>query len=162
MLGRSPDVVLDDPFVAPHHLVVEQSPAGRLELADAGSRNGLFRVGTGQPLTRERVDADARYRMGPTEFRIRPSSYSVPPELVERRDGRCSGPLAASVAVLGASASAFLLFWSYVVERTEPAKLVMPALIIVLLLFFRAGRGAWPAGCCSASAGSPRISPLRH
>jgi len=135
------DVVLDDPFVGPHHLVVEQSPAGGLELADAGSRNGLFRAGTKRRVTRERIDPDARYRIGRTEFRIRPSSHTVPAELVDHRDGPWSGPLAASVAVLGASASVFLCFWSEVFERTEPAKLVMPALIGVLLLFVWAG--AW-------------------
>jgi pSer/pThr/pTyr-binding forkhead associated (FHA) protein len=135
------DVVLDDPFAAPHHLVVEQSRAGELELADTGSRNGVFRVGAGQRLTRERVEPDARYRIGRTQLRIRPASHPVEAERVERRERHWSGPLAASVAVLGAGASVFLYFWSEVFEQTEPAKLLAPALVGVLLVLVWAG--AW-------------------
>jgi pSer/pThr/pTyr-binding forkhead associated (FHA) protein len=135
------DVILEDPFVAPHHAVVERSPEGVLELADAGSRNGLFRVGAKQPLAREQIHGDARYRIGHTEIRIRPSSHPVAPELVERRDGRWSGPVVASAAVLGAGACAYFVFWSDVFERSEPAKLLVPALIMVALVLFWAG--AW-------------------
>jgi hypothetical protein len=135
------DVVLDDAFAAPHHLVVEQSRTGELELADTGSRNGVFRVGAGRRLTRERVDPDARYRIGRTQLRIRPASHPVEAERVERRERQWLGPLAASVAVLGAGVSAFLYFWSEVFEQTEPAKLLVPALAGVLIVLVWAG--AW-------------------
>ncbi len=135
------DVVVDDSFVAPHHLVVEQSRTGELELADTGSRNGAFRAGAGPRLTRERVDPDARYRIGRTQLRIRPASHPVEAERVERRERLWSGPLAASVAVLGAGAAAFLYFWSEVFEQTGPAKLLVPALVGVLLVLVWAG--AW-------------------
>jgi hypothetical protein len=117
------------------------SRAGDLELADTGSRNGVFRAGAGQRLTRERVDPDARYRIGRVQFRIRPASHPVEPECVEQRDRRWSGPLTATGAVLGAGAAAFLYFWSEVFEQTEPAKLLVPALVGVLLVLVWAG--AW-------------------
>jgi hypothetical protein len=135
------DVVLDDAFVAPHHVVIEESGAGELELADTGSRNGVFRAGAGQRLGRERVDPNARYRIGRVQFCIRPASHPVEPERVERRERLWSGPLAAAVAVLGAGASAFLYFWSEIFEQTEPAKLLVPALAGVLLVLVWAG--AW-------------------
>ena len=135
------DLILDDPFVAPHHVVVERSAAGDLEIVDAGSTNGLFRVGARDRLIRERIDPAARYRGGRTEFRIRPSSYPVPAELVDRRGSGHSRPAAACVAVVAAAAALLLWGWSETHEPIELAKLAMPPLVLVLGLLVWAG--AW-------------------
>jgi hypothetical protein len=133
-------VILDDPYVAPHHAVVERRPAGELELVDAGSRNGLYRVGASRRLGRERIDPDARYRAGRTEFRIRSSRHTVAPELVERAGGGWE-PAVAALAVLAAAAAVLLYAWSDSHQRIEPAKLAMAPVLVVLALFVWAG--AW-------------------
>lgn len=135
------DVILDDPYVAPYHAAVERSPAGDLELVDAGSRNGLFRVGDRAPLTRDRVDPDARYRVGRTELRIRASSHAVSPELPDH-GGRGWRQAAIPVAAVLASAGMSLLYsWSTTYEQSDLAKLVLPPVLLVLALLLWAG--AW-------------------
>jgi hypothetical protein len=139
--GYDNDVILEDPYVAPRHAVVERSTTGDLEVADAGSRNGLFRAGTRPRLTRERVDTDARYRVGRTELRVRTSSHPVPAELLERGSGRWWQAVTPTVAVVASAGMLFSNDWSATFERADPAKLVLPPVILVLALFLWSG--AW-------------------
>lgn len=135
------DIILDDPCVAAHHVVVQHTPAGELEIVDAGSRNGLFRVGQRQRVACERVDPSALYRAGRTEFRVRASAYRVAEELAERGAGNLREPLLALAAILAVVAALFLDTWSGINERTELATLVKTPVLIVLALFVWAG--AW-------------------
>ena len=132
------DVILEDPYVAAHHAVVERSPAGDLELADAGSRNGLYRAGAKRKLGRERVDPAARYRAGRTQFRIRTAGHSVVPELVDRAGARRDWAVAL-VAMLVAVFAVLLCVWSETHQRTELAKLVAFPVLVVLAIFVWAG-----------------------
>lgn len=134
------DVILDDPYVAPHHAVVERSQDGELELVDAGSVNGLRRAGARQRFARERADPDVRYRAGHTEFRIRPSTHAVPAERVDRTAGPRE-PLVACAALLIAAAAVLLYAWSVTSAPTELAELaIAPVLFVVGILVWA---GAW-------------------
>lgn len=133
------DVIVDDPLVAPHHAVVERTADGGLELADAGSRNGVFRAGASARVARERVDGDARYRIGRTELRIRAAGHPVPAELADDRGERWSSPVVAVVALLVAAAAVLVNEWSDTFERTETAKLVMPAVLAVIAILVWSG-----------------------
>jgi len=134
------DLVLEDPYLAPHHLVVERGPAGELELVDAGSRNGLFRVGARERLTRERVDPEARYRAGKSEFRIRSSAHPVPEERVETSLGRLRAPLTALVSAMAMVAVLLFYAWSETFETTDPMKFVTePAFTVLGLLAWAGG-----------------------
>jgi pSer/pThr/pTyr-binding forkhead associated (FHA) protein len=106
------DLILEDPYVGPYHAVVERTPAGELELVDAGSRNGLFRASSQLRLVREQVDPAARYRAGKTEFRIRSSAHPVVEERIDRPAGALREPLAAALAVLAVVAILFFDAWS--------------------------------------------------
>lgn len=156
------DVILDDPYVAPHHAVLEPSSTGGLELADAGSRNGLYRVGARARLVRERADPDARYRVGRTELRIRASSHVVPAELADH-GGRSWAQTAIPVAAVVASAAMILLqSWSTTYEQADLAKLVLPPVLLAIALLLWSGawslagrllRGEWRlAGHLTAAA----------
>jgi pSer/pThr/pTyr-binding forkhead associated (FHA) protein len=134
------DVVLDDPCVAAHHAVVARSEAGDLEIADAGSRNGLFRLGAKRRLARERVDPGARYRVGRTVFRIRTANHPVAPELVERAAARWDRAIA-WVAVLAATAAVLLCVWSETHERVEWLKLLAAPVFVLLAIL--GWSGAW-------------------
>ena len=78
-------ITLEDPYVAPYHVVLQHGPTGDLEISDAGSRNGLFRSGARQRVGCERIDPSARYRAGRTEFRVRAASHPVGAELPDGR-----------------------------------------------------------------------------
>lgn len=135
------DVILDDPYVALHHAVLERAPTGGLEIVDAGSRNGLHRAGARARLDRAPVDPDARYIAGRTALRIRESSHVLPPELVDLREGWWQ-QAALAVAAIVASAGMVLLYgWSTTYEQPDLAKLVLP--IVTVLLALLLWSGAW-------------------
>jgi len=77
------DVILDDPYAAPHHLRLERAESGGLLLVDLDSRNGLFALDPTARVARATARPDARFRIGHTQLRIRPRSHAVP---VERDD----------------------------------------------------------------------------
>lgn len=135
------DLILEDPYLAPHHLVLERGPTGELEIVDAGSRNGLFRAGARQRITRARVDPEARYRAGKNEFRIRSSAYAVAEELVDAGPGRLRPPLVALVSVMAMAAVVLLDVWSGTFEKTELTKFATQPVLTMLALL--AWAGAW-------------------
>jgi len=135
------DLILEDPYVAAHHVVVERSPTGELEIVDAGSRNGLFRAGSRDRLVRERVDPAARYRAGKTRFRVRSSVHPVADELIEHDTRGLRELAAALLAVLVAAAALLFDAWSSTSERTEVAKLALVPGATLLGLFVWSG--AW-------------------
>jgi len=135
------DLILEDPYLAPHHLVLERGPAGELELVDAGSRSGLFRTGARERLTRTHVDPDTRYRAGKTEFRIRSPAYAVAEELVEAAPARLRAPLAALTSVMAMAAVVLFDVWSGTFQKTDLTKFASWPVVAVLALLVWAG--AW-------------------
>lgn len=135
------DLILEDPYLAPHHLVLERGPAGELELVDAGSRNGLFRAGARQRIARECVDPEARYRAGKTELRIRSSAHPVADELVDASPRSVRAPLVALLSVVAMAAVVLLDVWSSTFEKTELTKFASSPVLSVLALVVWAG--AW-------------------
>ena len=135
------DVILDDPYAALHHAVLERAPTGGLELVDAGSRNGLHRVGARARLERAPVDPDARYLVGRTALRIRESTHVLAPELVDPRNGGWRQPVLAVAAIVASAGLVLLYSWSTTYEQSDPAKLVLP--LVTVLLGLLLWSGAW-------------------
>jgi hypothetical protein len=132
------DVILDDPYAAPHHLRLERGGSGELLLVDLGSRNGLFALDPTARVARAMAGPDGRFRVGHTQLRIRPRSYAVPAE----RDDVARTPWHRKpVALAGLSAVAIgcvLLYgFASTTDRIEPLKLAMPAIWVAL------GLGVW-------------------
>ncbi len=75
------DLILDDPYVAPHHLRIRRLPDGSLHAQDLQTRNGLHDLANGRRETSLALDENARIRIGHTQLRFRSREFSVPEEL---------------------------------------------------------------------------------
>jgi hypothetical protein len=127
------DVILDDPYAAPHHLRLELTESGDLALVDLGSRNGLYALDPTTRVARAVAGPEARFRIGHTQLRIRPRSYVVPAEREEAaRAPWHRRPLPLAVVYLAALACVVAYAFVSTVDRIEPLKLVMPAVWVTL------------------------------
>lgn len=82
--GYDNDLILDDPYVAPNHLRIEQDGAGRLLIVDLGSRNGLHLVDPAKQVSAVEFAQNLRVRVGHTQLRFRDKQFAVEPELVRK------------------------------------------------------------------------------
>ena len=133
------DVVLDDAYVAAHHLRIERTAAGDLRAVDLGSRNGLYTLSPTKRVTEALLTSDRRVRIGHSQLRVRPRSYDVGPEIEDVSHSWTRRP-----AALAAVVSAFIgiELWNYYIssfEKFEAAKLLGPMLAIVLFSILWSG-----------------------
>lgn len=84
-LGRAYDnaVILDDPFVSPHHAKIERDEDGIFWLEDLGSENGVYVLPEAVAVTRLPLAPDTLVRLGHTLVRLRTPAYRPAPT---RRD----------------------------------------------------------------------------
>jgi len=79
------DVVLDDPYVAPHHLLLRRTDTGGWIAEDLGSA-GKLRAEHGKArFDNLALDDDRVFRIGNTLLRLRSEQYQVAPERVDGR-----------------------------------------------------------------------------
>lgn len=132
------DVVLDDPFVAPHHVRIARDGAGTLVAEDLGSVNGLYTADADERAARIALDGQRVLRVGRTLLRVRASEFAVAPE-------RAAGPVvrtwplvaALSLAVIVLSA---LTLWLNETRETQPSRYLLPILgVAVLVLVWTTG-----------------------
>lgn len=124
--GYDNDVVLDDPYVAIHHLRLWRAETGDLVAEDAGSANGLFRDGDRRRQQRVTLDGDTILRIGNVRLRVRETGYAVPQERAQRPPARL-WPAAAGLAaaILGIEA---LSLWLEETGEPKASRYVMPLL----------------------------------
>lgn len=110
-LGRAydNDVIVDDDYAAPAHAVAERDAAGRLVLRDLGTRNGIVHKGRRQHSIV--LSGDTVVRIGHTSIRVRPASYPVAPELLDRTFHGWEGVLPGAAGVLLAGAFSLFARW---------------------------------------------------
>jgi FHA domain len=104
------DIILDDPYAAAHHAIIELNQLEELTLRDLGSVNAIK-----QDHHRDNffvVNSDANYRLGHSELRIRPIDYKIPAEKLDESDHRWDGWRAAIVAVVIITVTALFEQWS--------------------------------------------------
>lgn len=77
------DIVLDDPYVCPHHVMLSWHE-GLLQVEDVGSLNGVFFGEQEKRLTRELVTNDGRFRLGRTVLRFRRHDCPLPATWMDR------------------------------------------------------------------------------
>jgi hypothetical protein len=82
------DLILDDPYIAPHHAIIEQDEAG-LRIRDVGSQNGI--VHQKQKLRELTLDAEQVFRLGHSRLRLRHISSPVAPELPDQTNHNFEG-----------------------------------------------------------------------
>jgi hypothetical protein len=97
------DLVLDDPHVAAHHAELHIAADGSAQLQDLGTRNGIH-PHRGKREPSYAVQADAPFRLGSSQIRIRNRAWTLPPEVALSM--RAMWPLAvlALILVLGRGA----------------------------------------------------------
>ena len=75
------DVILDDPHIAAHHALIEQTAAGDLIIRDLGSHNGIICNGSRQ--TEMPIDEKMSFRLGHTSLRVRSAEFPVAAEITD-------------------------------------------------------------------------------
>jgi pSer/pThr/pTyr-binding forkhead associated (FHA) protein len=126
------DVVLDDPFVAPHHLRIGRDDTGKLVAEDLDTVNGLYTTDPSQRVARVALDGELVLRIGRTLLRVRMPGFSVAPE-------RKAGPVvqvwplvaALSLTVIVLSA---LTLWLNETHETQPSRYLLPLLGVVIVV----------------------------
>jgi len=116
--GYDNDVVVDDPFVAVHHLRLFRDDAGRLVAEDLGSAGGLFLDRDKHRQARIVIDGDLPIRIGHTALRVREATHPVPRERAGRLEGR-AGTIALD-AVLAAAILGLQTLSVWVGDVDEP------------------------------------------
>ncbi len=74
------DVIIDDPYVAQHHLRIVRDSDGVLVAEDAGSTSGMFTEGSKHKAQRVVLDGDHALRIGHTLLRARTPDHAVAAE----------------------------------------------------------------------------------
>ena len=104
------DIILDDPYAAAHHAIIELNQLEELTLRDLGSVNSIK-----QNHQRDNffvINSDGHYRLGHSELRIRSIDYKVATEKLDESDHRWDGWRAAIVALVVISITALFEQWS--------------------------------------------------
>lgn len=82
------DLILDDPYIAPHHAIIEQNLDG-LRIRDLGSQNGI--VHQNHKLSELSLDSDPIFRLGHSRLRLRHPYSEVAPELPDQTNHNFEG-----------------------------------------------------------------------
>jgi hypothetical protein len=133
------DLILDDPYVAPHHLRVERDADGHAVATDLGSRNGLYLLNPSRRVQRAQLGQDTRVRIGRTQLRFRDAAFPVAPEL----EAQASRPRLHGVRFYLAFALTAALFaadgYSTVFEPAVTGQVLAAVLAALLGVFAWAG-----------------------
>jgi len=114
--GYSNDVVVDDPHVAPAHLLIARDESGALVAEDLGTTNGLFVERRRERLQRVRLDGDKLIHIGGTTLRIREGGQPVAPERPFHRNTRSW----IAAGIMGTAIIAIDVLWIWLGETNEP------------------------------------------
>lgn len=148
-IGRSyhdNDIVLDDDYVSPEHLVLEQAQDGHVVARDLHSENGLIVLPGRKRVPETVVQGESLLRIGHTILRLRTSAFALPPT---RREGRYfdsvsdylnRGGVFLVVVIATVSWLYFDTYWNHFSEPEWGRLVVTPIWVLVGL---SAWAGAW-------------------
>jgi hypothetical protein len=146
------DVIIDDPFVAPEHVVIWRSESGALVVEDLGSGGGLYDDRKRSRMARLTLDGDRAFRIGQTLVRVRLPNHAVAPARIPGRGWHLWPVLVAlAAAVSGIEAGA-----QWLGDFTRPTlnAYLQPQLVQLALVLGWAG--CWSLAC-RIFAGRPRF-----
>ncbi|MBX9965417.1 MAG: FHA domain-containing protein [Burkholderiales bacterium] len=137
------DVIIDDPFVAPHHLRIERLDDGNLHVVDLGSRNGLHLTHPKRRVAEATIGGDERVRIGHTVLRFRNRDWPVPAEESDLSAEGWRSPLVTALALAAYLALLGLHTYSATIEDFQPARLLagLPFALLVPAVW----SGIWAA-----------------
>lgn len=145
-IGRAYDctVIIDDPYVSPHHMTIERDADGRLCVVDAQSDNGVYLSADGRRVTRAILADETALRIGHTQLRLRRAGLAVAGTLIDQRNGDASGRAINRGRVLSALllVSAIALFvqlsWN-TYTQPKPAQLLFYVFVTLIMVLTWAG-----------------------
>jgi pSer/pThr/pTyr-binding forkhead associated (FHA) protein len=114
--GYDNDLILDDPYIATHHAIIEQSETGDLHLRDLGSKNGLVHLGKRQSQVALNDDI---IRLGHTNIRVRDVTFKVKNELTDTAAHSWEGWPPALTGVGMITLSVLISTWLSLVEKSS-------------------------------------------
>ena len=129
--GYEMDVILDDPFVASAHLEIREAADGRYAFTDLESVNGMMVLPSREKRQSAEIGVDDVVRIGHTQFRIRPRTFKVAPERLDRHargDRRATGLLILIMAL------AATFGWGAYVTASNREENVIVAITVLMLL----------------------------
>jgi hypothetical protein len=135
-VGRAYDaeVILDDRFVAPHHVEIIEAAEGRFTVTDLQSANGISVPPSRARVTSSEVGPDNTVRIGRAEIRIRPRSYAVPPELRFRATAFYRRPAAFAMAAVMLPALVAWISWLRTTQPEEIGLVIYPVVYTMIVL----------------------------
>ncbi len=138
--GYDNDLVLDDPAVAPRHVVIARDAAGGEWAAeDQGSLNGILVEGAPAPARRVILARDTVLRLGRTSVRFRDAAYPVAPE--RRLEPQVRRPALLPALAAAAFAAVLAEQWAGDTAPSDGPKWLLAVLGAALLV--ASWSGAW-------------------
>jgi len=126
------DVVLDDPYVAPHHLRLARNEDGRLQADDLGTVNGLSVGPRGPRRTSIVLDGSEVLHVGRTLLRIRAPDFAVAAERAATPATRIWPAIGGMTVVVLALAA--LMIWQGETREPQLSRYVLPMLGVVAVV----------------------------
>ena len=138
------DVILDDEYASPHHLVIERNEQGTLRITDLNSENGLYRMPAMKRIDNVLIETDNLLLVGGTQIRIRRTNFVVAPTvLANRRRNSMQNTLASTwlflPLLLAVSALLLLQQYSSTFQKIKYQRLVLETVAPLLGLMIWAG-----------------------
>ena len=125
------DLIIDDPYVAPHHAILEEQQ-GQLVLGSVDTRNGI--VAKKRSLDQVLMNGQTQVRLGHTRLRVRRADHPVADELRDATNHGWEG-LTPALAGLGiAVLGCFSLEWLSGDSASKTIDLISGALVTLLLM----------------------------
>lgn len=156
-IGRSydNDLILDDPYVAENHALIERSEDGSLQIRDLNSENGLVVDGKKQ----SHISLDNHVvRLGHTNLRVRHAGSQVAHALLDKAAHRWEGW---PPAIAGLILVFFSVLGSTWLNASESFSFISAMAVISLILFLiLLWCGGWAFATRMISGGSTRLG--RH
>ncbi|HSR02283.1 MAG TPA: FHA domain-containing protein [Methylophilaceae bacterium] len=156
-IGRSydNDLILDDPYVAANHALIEISEDGNLQICDLNSENGL--VVNGKKQSQITLDNHVA-RLGHTNLRVRHAGSKVAKALVDKAAHRWEGW---PPAITGLLLVFFSVLGSTWLNASESFSMISAIAVISLIVFLiLLWCGGWAFATRMISGGSTRFG--RH
>ena len=139
---RNNHIVLDDDYVSPQHLSIEEDENGHAVATDLGSENGLQLLPSRQRLAQVTIEVEGLLRIGHTILRLRTPAFVPPPT---RREAQYFDKIATSFSRVRVCVAILMvtLMWLYFeaywseFSRTDWLELALTPVWIML------GVGVW-------------------
>lgn len=140
-IGRAYDnaIILDDPYVAGHHVRVLRDPTGELIAEDLGSANGIFEGDSRESVRRVVLSGNRPIRIGATRVRVRDARHPVAEERQFAQRGR-GWPV---VIVVSLAVVAFTLISTWVSQIGEPRLSDYAGPVVAVCAIAVAWTGIW-------------------